>query len=176
MACRPGKYLVLDKDYKTRLSMKVYYLLLGFFLLSSCSLMNKKEQAVEHKRNKSFQSITVGERGGFLGKANFYRLLDDGQYLQVNDKGNWDTIGRVQEEQLQQAAMMLKVISNLEVKSLGDGDGSTLEYKVEANLKPSGYVYYLWPAGRKKVPQELINFYGFILQLNPNLSQTQRAK
>jgi len=68
---------------------------------------------------------------------------------------------------------MLTLVKGLEIKSLGDGDGSTIEYKVEANLKPSGYVYYLWPEGRKKVPQELKDFYAFIESINPKLKTTQ---
>jgi hypothetical protein len=153
--------------------MKIYYLLVSILLLTSCSLMNKSTEDEGFKKDKSFQSITVGERIGLSGAATIYRLLDDGQYLQGNKKGNWDTIGRINQEQLKQAAMMLELVSNLEVKSLGDGDGTTIEYKVESILKPQGYVYYLWPAGRKKVPQELADFYAFIVQINPNIIKPQ---
>lgn len=136
-------------------------------LVGSCSSWSKKSETKEPKRVKSFESITVGERGGLTGLSSLYRLLDNGAYLSVNTKGSWDTLGRVKEQELKQAEQMLQIIKGLENRSLGDGDGSTKEYKVEANLKPDGYVYYLWPEDREKVPQELKDFYAYILSINP---------
>tara|TARA_R110002050_G_scaffold278035_2_gene423904 strand:+ start:5146 stop:5616 length:471 start_codon:yes stop_codon:yes gene_type:complete len=152
--------------------MKIYKLTAFLLIFSACSLVDKKAPEAKPKKAKSFESITVGERGGLVGQSTLYRLLDDGMYLTVNAKGNWDTIGSVKVEEFKQAEQMLNLVKGLEVKSLGDGDGTSTEYKVEANLKPSGYVYYLWPEGREKVPQELVDFYSYIRQINPQVASS----
>lgn len=131
--------------------------------------MSPKAKSDRVKKAKTFKSVTVGERNGLVGQSTLFRLLDDGMYLAVNAKGNWDTIGAVEPLELQKVEQMLRLVKGLEVKSLKDGDAESIEYKVEANLKPDGYVYYLWPEGRQKVPQDLQDLFTFMKQINPRL-------
>jgi hypothetical protein len=166
-----SRYLPLTIVLK-HASMKIYKLTALLLVFSACSMVDNEAEVAKPKKVKSFESITVGARGGLVGQSALYRLLDDGMYLAVNAKGNWDTIGPVKVEELKQAEQMLNLVKGLEVKSLGDGDGTSTEYKVEANLKPSGYVYYLWPEGREKVPQELLDLYSYIRQINPQVVPT----
>gem|GEM_PF-3087641 len=154
-------------------SMKILKFILLALLFSACGIMSKKTSTKEVKKAKTFKSVTVGERKGLEGQSTLFKLLDDGMYLAVNAKGNWDTLGAVEPLELEKVEQMLRLVEGLEVKSLGDGDEKSIEYKVEANLKPSGYVYYLWPEGSQKIPQDLKDFLTFIKQINPRLKGEQ---
>jgi hypothetical protein len=151
--------------------MKILKFIAFLLVFSACGMVSNNASGDKVKKAKSFTSITVGERSGLVGQSSLVRLLDDGRYLVVNAKGNWDTIGAVEPLDLEKAAQMLERVKSLEVKSLGDGDEGSIEYKVEANLKPEGYVYYLWPKGREKVPQDLQDLFLFIKQIDPRLKK-----
>ncbi len=149
--------------------MKIIKGIALLLVVTACGMVSKESSVEKVRKAKSFESITVGERSGLVGQSSLARLLDDGRYLVVNPKGNWDTIGAVEPAELEKAVLMLEKVKNLELKSLGDGDEKSVEYKVEANLKPEGYVYYLWPKGREKVPQDLQDLFHFIKKIDPRL-------
>ena len=120
--------------------MKIFYFLISFVVLCSCSASKVVSQV---------QSIKFGSGGGFTGAVNQYELEANGS-LSVIAKGDTSQLKVVSKEQME------KILSLAEsVKTIKMNEPKNMYQFIEINYKQEDPYRWVWGLGRQDLPSEL---------------------